>query len=39
MLQNGKLEKRTKIWKTELMRQMLVEIKPTIETEVDILKT
>ena len=39
MLENGQVEKRTKIWKIELMQQMLIKTKPAIETEVDILKT
>ena len=39
MFQNRKLEKRTKIWKIDLMRQMLIKIGAAIEAEVEILKT
>ena len=37
MLQNGKVEKTTKILKIELLRQMLIKIEPAIEIEVDVL--
>ena len=39
MFQNRKLEKRTKIWKIDLMRQMFIKIGAAIEAEVEILKT
>ena len=31
--------KRTKIWKIELMRQILIKIEPVIETEIEVLNT
>ena len=38
MLQNRKVEKRTKIWKTELIRQTFIKAKPKIETEFTFFK-
>ena len=37
MLQNGKVEKTTKILKIELLRQMLIKTEPAIEIGVDVL--
>ena len=34
-----KVKKRTKIWKIELMWQLLIKNEPAAETEVDILQT
>ena len=39
MLQSGKVEKRTKMWKIELMRQILIKTDLAIEAEVHILKS
>lgn len=38
MLQNRKAQKRTKIWKIKLMRQMWIKIAPATDTEVNNLK-
>ena len=39
MLQDRELEKRSKIWKINLMQQMLIATGSATETEIDILKT
>ena len=39
MLQDREVEKRSKIWKINLMQQMLKATGSATETEIDILKT